>query len=184
MSLIMNGLYLFSDLGDVVEVLVAKDNFKILVKLLADLKFVFILKGLTAQTIFAPSDEAFSKLPEGTLEGWTTQQKIAIVLRHVVKDATILAANVGTKTGAKNSIKTLGGEVIDLTNYNDPQYGFVLESGLEDGVQISYKNNQINVVIPDVLASNGVIHIIDEVILPGKFPTLNSFLHFFQNQHI
>ena len=175
----MNGLYLFSDLtdlGDVVEVAVAKDNFKILVKLLADLKLVDTLKGLTAQTIFAPSDEAFSKLPEGTLEGWTTEQKRAIVLRHVVKDATIFAANV--KSG---SIKTIGGEVIDLINYNDPQYVFDIEN---EGVQISYKNNLINVVIPDVLASNGVIHVINEVILPGKFPTLNSFLHFLQNQHI
>ena len=159
---------------DVVEVAVANGNFKTLVNLLTDLELVDKLKGLTAQTIFAPSDEAFSKLPDGTLDRLTTKQKKAIVLRHVVEGVTILAADV--KSGP---IETIGGEFIDLKNYNEGHIEYD-----EEGVQIYYKNNRIDVAIADVMASNGVIHVIDKVILPSKFPTFNTFLHFFQNQHI
>ena len=140
-------------------------------KLLTDLKLVGKLRGLTAQTIFAPSDEAFAKLPEGTLETLTTKQKKTIVFRHLVEGATIRACDVES-----GPIKTIGGEVIRLTNYNEPQYGEIFQ--YDDAVvQISYKNNVINVVIFDVMASNGVIHVIDKVVLPGKFPTFNSFLN-------
>ena len=161
------------ELGDVVEVAEANGNFKNLVKILTDLKLVDTLKGLSAQTIFAPSDDAFTKLPWYYFDSLTNKQKRRIVLRHVVKGATIRAANV--KSGP---IKTIGGEVIRLKNYNEPQYGEIFQYD-EAEVQISYKNNVINVVIADVMASNGVIHVIDKVILPGKFPTFNSFLHFF-----
>merc|ERR1711935_669576 len=137
------------ELGDVVEVAVAAGNFKTLVGLLTELKLVDALKGMTAQTIFAPSDEAFAKLPEGTLDGLTTEQKLAIVSRHVVANATVLAADVTT-----GPVKTLGGEMIDLIK---------TDAG---GVQISYMGNVVNVVTADVMASNGVIHVIDEVILP------------------
>merc|ERR1712086_910321 len=137
-------------LGDVVDVAVANGNFKTLVKPLTDLKLVDTLKGLTAQTIFAPSDEAFAKLPEGTLDGLTPEQKLAIVSRHVVANATVLAADVTT-----GSVKTLGGEMIDLIK---------TDAG---GVQISYMGTVVNVVTADVMASNGVIHVIDEVILPA-----------------
>ena len=105
-------------------------------------------------TIFAPSDEAFSKLPEGTLDGLTQEQKLAIVSRHVVPNATVLAADVTT-----GPVKTLGGESIDLIK---------TDSG---GVQISYMVNTINVVTADVMASNGVIHVIDQVILPKEKTT-------------
>merc|ERR1712194_531501 len=115
-------------LGDVVEVAVANGNFKTLVGLLTELKLVDALKGMTAQTIFAPSDEAFAKLPEGTLDGLTTEQKTAIVLRHVIANLTVPAADVTT-----GPVVTLG----------------------------------------DEMASNGVIHVIDGVILPGE-PTTTT----------
>merc|ERR1711935_818595 len=137
------------ELGDVVDVAVAAGNFKTLVGLLTELKLVDALKGMTAQTIFAPSDEAFAKLPEGTLDGLTPEQKLAIVSRHVVANATVLAADVTT-----GSVKTLGGEMIDLIK---------TDAG---GVQISYMGTVVNVVTADVMASNGVIHVIDGVILP------------------
>jgi len=136
--------------GDVVDVAIAAGNFKTLVKLLSDLGLVDALRGATAQTIFAPSDEAFAKLPEGTLESLTPEQALAIVLRHVIGGATVLAADVTT-----GPVETLGGETIDLIKKN------------HGGVQISYKGNVVNVVTADVTASNGVIHVIDEVILPG-----------------
>merc|ERR1712086_65491 len=144
-------------LGDVVDVAVANGNFKTLVKLLTDLKLVDTLKGLTAQTIFAPSDEAFAKLPEGTLDSLTPEQALAIVSRHVLANATVPAADVTT-----GSIVTLGGESIDLIK---------TEAG---GVQISYMGNTVNVVTADVMASNGVIHIIDQVILPKATPTTTT----------
>ena len=134
--------------GDVVDVATAAGNFKTLVQLLTDLKLVDSLKGMTEQTIFAPSDEAFAKLPEGTLEGLTIEQKTAIVLRHVIENVTVPAADV--KTG---NVTTLGGESIDLIK-------------AESGVQISYKDNTVNVVLANVMASNGVIHVINKVILP------------------
>ena len=143
---------------DVVEVAVANGNFKTLVQLLTDLKLVDALKGMKAQTIFAPSDEAFAKLPEGTLDGLTTEQKTEIVLRHVLANATIPSADI--KTG-KTNITTLGGEVIELLKTNA-------------GILISYKNNLINVITADVMASNGVIHVIDGVILPGDEPSTST----------
>merc|ERR1711971_94751 len=136
--------------GDVVDVAIAAGNFKTLVQLLTDLELVDALREAQAQTIFAPSDEAFAKLPEGTLESLTTEQALAIVLRHVVGGATVVAADVTT-----GPVETLGGEVIDLIKTD------------EGGVQISYMSNIVNVVTADVMASNGVIHVIDEVILPG-----------------
>ena len=137
--------------GDVVDVAIANGNFKTLVQLLTDLDLVDALREAQAQTIFAPSDEAFAKLPEGTLESLTTEQALAIVLRHVVGGATVVAADVTT-----GPVETLGGEVIDLIKTD------------EGGVQISYMSNLVNVVTADVMASNGVIHVIDEVILPGE----------------
>ena len=69
-------------------------SFTTLVKLLTDLELVDALKNATQQTIFAPSDAAFAKLPEGTLESLTSEQAKAIVLRHVVGTATIMAADI------------------------------------------------------------------------------------------
>merc|ERR1711872_1140667 len=118
-----------------------------LVKIVSDLGLVPTLKGVDSVTIFAPSDKAFKKLPEGTLESLTTEQAKAIVSRHVVPGATVYAADVTT-----GSVGTFGGENIDLIK-ND------------SGVQVSYNGNAVNVVSADVKANNGVIHVIDAVIL-------------------
>merc|ERR1711935_582976 len=144
------------EVGDVVDVAVGAGTFTTLVGLLTDLKLVDALKGMTAQTIFAPSDDAFAKLPEGTLDGLTTEQKTAIVSRHVIANATVPAADV--KTGP---VVTLGGETIELIK---------TDAG---GVQISYMGTVVNVVTADVMANNGVIHVIDAVILP-KAPTTTT----------
>merc|ERR1711935_399153 len=152
---VIDEVILPAPLGDVVEEAVANGNFKTLVGLLTELNLVDALKGMTAQTIFAPSDAAFAKLPEGTLDGLTPEQKLAIVSRHVVANATVLAADVTT-----GSVKTLGGEMIDLIK-------------TDAGILISYKNNLINIALADVMASNGVIHVIDGVILPGE-PTTTT----------
>merc|ERR1712086_782142 len=134
--------------GDVVDVAVGAGAFTTLVKIVSDLGLVETLKGVDAVTIFAPSDEAFAKLPAGTLESLTTEQAKAIVSRHVVAGATVYAADVTT-----GAVETFGGENIDLIK------------GEDGGVQVSYNGNAVNVVTADVKASNGVIHVIDAVIL-------------------
>merc|ERR1712050_493208 len=137
-----------AEVGDVVDVAVGNGAFTTLVKIVSDLGLVETLKGVEAVTIFAPSDDAFAKLPEGTLESLTPEQAKAIVSRHVVAGATVMAADVAT-----GPVETFGGETIDLIKTD------------EGGVQVSYNGNAVNVVAADVKASNGVIHVIDAVIL-------------------
>merc|ERR1711962_854415 len=85
-----------ADIGDVVDVAVGAGSFSTLVKIVSDLGLVPTLKGVDAVTIFAPSDEAFARLPAGTLESLTTEQAKSIVSRHVVAGATVMAADVAT----------------------------------------------------------------------------------------
>jgi len=134
--------------GDVVDVAVGAGAFTTLVKIVSDLGLVETLKGVDAVTIFAPSDEAFAKLPAGTLESLTTEQAKAIVSRHVIPGATVMAADVTT-----GDVKTFGGETVGLVKTD------------EGGVQVAYNGNAVNVVSADVKANNGVIHVIDAVIL-------------------
>ena len=134
-------------LGDVVDVAVGAGSFKTLVKIVSDLGLVDTLKGAEALTVFAPSDDAFAKLPAGTLESLTPDQAKAIILRHVVT-AKVPAAAVTT-----GPVGTIGGEEIGLVKT------------AAGGVQINYNGNTQNVVTADVMASNGVIHVIDSVIL-------------------
>merc|ERR1712242_322724 len=136
-------------LGDVVDIAVGAGAFTTLVKIVSDLELVDTLKGAEALTVFAPSDDAFAKLPAGTLESLTPAQAKEIVLRHVVT-AKVPAAAVAT-----GPVETIGGEIIDLIKTD------------EGGVQIAFGGNTVNVVTADVEASNGVIHVIDNVILPA-----------------
>merc|ERR1712142_1414390 len=127
--------------------------FTTLVKVVSDLGLVETLKGVEAVTIFAPSDEAFAKLPEGTLESLTPEQAKAIVARHVVAGATVMAADVAT-----GDVETFGGETVGLVKTE------------EGGVQVVYNGQTVNVVTADVGASNGVIHFIDNVIVGAPEP--------------
>merc|ERR1712217_545206 len=69
---------------DLVDVAIGAGSFTTLVKLVSDLGLVETLRGVEAATIFAPSDDAFAKLPAGTLESLTPEQAKAIVAQHVV----------------------------------------------------------------------------------------------------
>jgi len=141
------------EVGDVVDVAVGAGAFTTLVKVVSDLGLVETLKGVEAVTIFAPSDDAFAKLPEGTLESLTPEQAKAIVARHVVAGATVMAADVAT-----GDVETFGGETVGLVKTE------------EGGVQVVYNGQTVNVVTPDVAASNGVIHVIDNVIVGAPEP--------------
>merc|ERR1711936_1398459 len=110
-----------AEVGDVVDVAVGNGAFTTLVKIVSDLGLVETLKGVEAVTIFAPSDDAFAKLPEGTLESLTPEQAKAIVARHVVDGATVMAADVAT-----GDVETFGGETVGLVKTE------------EGGVQVVY----------------------------------------------
>ena len=158
--------------GNVVDVAEAAGNFKTLLRILSEVNqfngsprtsghlkfarrpktFVDFLKMEKEVTVFAPTDEAFAKLPKGTLESLTMQQKRDLVTRHFGYGVTVLAPDVITVNA---SVKTYGGESIHLSN-------------IKGVIWISYTGNSIRVISQDVIASNGVIHVIDEVILPGN----------------
>merc|ERR1711997_878511 len=104
-------------------------------------------------TIFAPSDESMGKLPAGTLESLTPEQAKAIIARHVVAGATVKAADVAT-----GDVETFGGEPVGLVKT------------AEGGAHVTYKGQTVNVVTADVGASNGVIHVIDNVIVGAPEP--------------
>merc|ERR1712021_260117 len=140
-------------IGDLVDIAVGAGSFTTLVKIVGDLGLVDTLKGVEAATIFAPSDEAFAKLPAGTLESLTTEQAKAIIARHVVAGATVKAADVTT-----GDVETFGGETVGLIKT------------AEGGVQVTYMGQTVNVVTADVGASNGVIHVIDNVIIGAPEP--------------
>ena len=136
--------------GDVVDVATNAGIFTTLLKMVTNLGLVDTLKEADAVTVFAPPDEAFAKLPAGTIESLTPEQSKEIVLRHVV-DSKVLAADVAS---GPVKLKTLGGEDIRLMR----DWG---------RVRIWYKGNGITIDKTDVMARNGVIHIIDKVILPA-----------------
>mgnify|MGYP006304905099 CR=1 FL=1 len=98
-------------------------------------------------TVFAPTDEAFAKLPEGTLEALLAdKEKLTRVLLYHVADGTVYAVDVVDLRAAK----TLNGEKVAI--------------GVDSGVTI----DEAKVVKTDVKAQNGVIHVIDSVLIPSN----------------
>jgi len=136
--------------SDIVETAVADGRFKTLTAAVQAAGLVDTLKGKGPFTVFAPTDEAFAKLPAGTLDSLlkpeNKDQLVSILTYHVVSGR-VMAADVvkltsaDTVNGAPVKIKVDGDKVL----INDAQ-----------------------VIITDVLASNGVIHVIDKVILPPQ----------------
>jgi uncharacterized surface protein with fasciclin (FAS1) repeats len=135
---------------DIVETAVAAGQFNTLAAALEAAGLVDTLKGDGPFTVFAPTDAAFAKLPEGTVESLlkpeNRDQLIAILTYHVVPGK-VKAADVVKLSEAK----TVNGQDVAIT---------VADSG----VQI----NDANVVKADIGASNGVIHVIDTVIIPAS----------------
>lgn len=135
-----------SDLPTIVEIAAADERFTTLV---AAVKKAGLVETLSAEgpfTVFAPTDDAFAKLPEGTVEGLTKEQLTAILTYHVVSG----------KVVAKEAVK-LDGKSVATVN------GAEIAISVEDG---SVMINDATVIVADVMASNGVIHAIDTVIMP------------------
>ena len=135
---------------DLVDTAVSAGNFKTLAAALQAGDLVKTLKGDGPFTVFAPTDEAFSKLPKGTLEYLlkpeNKQELVSILTYHVV------SGSVDAKAASKlKRAKTVNGNKLKV-------------SAKKGSVFL----NESKVVAADVKASNGIIHVIDTVLLPPK----------------
>ena len=135
---------------DIVDTAVEAGSFKTLVAAVKAAGLVDTLKGEGPFTVMAPTDEAFAKLPKGTVESLLKPENkdklIAILTYHVVP-AKVLAEDVVKLDG--KSVKTVQGGAFKVT--------------ASDGKVMVDK---ANVIKTDILCTNGVIHVIDEVIMP------------------
>lgn len=133
---------------DIVDTAVAAGNFNTLATALQAAGLADTLKGNGPFTVFAPTDEAFGKLPPGTVESLLkpeNKEKLKAILLYHVVSGDVTAAQVAQLTSAK----TINGQNLKLK--------------VDDGTVMV---NDAKVVKADVLASNGVIHVIDTVLLP------------------
>lgn len=131
---------------DIVETAVAAGSFNTLVAAVKAAGLVETLKGAGPFTVFAPTDEAFAKLPKGTVEALLADKaKLTSILTYHVVSGKVMAADVVKLTEAK----TVNGQMAKV-------------SAGKDGVMI----DGAKVITTDIVTSNGVIHVIDSVILP------------------
>jgi transforming growth factor-beta-induced protein len=134
---------------DIVDTAVAAGSFTTLAKALQAADLVGTLKGAGPFTVFAPTDEAFAKLPAGTLADLLKPEnkaKLTAILTYHVVAGKVMASQV---TGMK-SAKTVNGQSLKIA----------VKDG---GVMI----NSAKVAKADIVTSNGVIHVIDTVLLPA-----------------
>lgn len=131
---------------NIVETAQEDGNFEILLSVAEDLGLAETLAN-EELTVFAPTDEAFNALPDGVLESLTKEQLETILLFHVLEGTTLA-----------NDIPQMG----DFASLQGEQ---LLLQSQGSGVTV---NGSTNVVIADVVASNGVIHAVDEVLLPSE----------------
>ena len=132
---------------DIVAIASGADNFKTLVAAVKAAGLVETLQGKGPFTVFAPTDAAFAKLPAGTVESLLkpeNKEKLVAILTYHVVSGKVLAADVKT-----SEAKTVQGQSVKLV---------VSDAGVTvDGAKV---------VKTDVMADNGVIHVIDTVIIP------------------
>lgn len=133
---------------DIVDTAAANKDFSTLVTAIKAAGLVETLKGKGPFTVFAPTNEAFAKLPAGTLDDLLkpeNKDKLVSILTYHVIPGKITSADIAGKT--LNAKTVQGGELaIDATS----------------GVKV----DNATVVTPDVMASNGIIHAIDMVLMP------------------
>ena len=146
--------------ADIVDTAVAAGSFKTLVAAVQAAGLVDTLKGEGPFTVFAPTDEAFAALPAGTVEDLLkpeNKDKLVKILTYHVIPAAAMAADV-TKMisdgGGKAEVTTVSGDPLQLMA-KDGKVMIMDESG-----------QTATVTIADVKQSNGVIHVIDTVLLP------------------
>jgi len=135
---------------DIVDTAVAAGSFTTLAKALEAAGLVETLKGAGPFTVFAPTDEAFAKLPAGTLETLLKPEnraKLTRILTYHVVPGRVMAADVVKL----HSATAVSGDTIAIATHGG-------------GVTV----DNAHVVKTDIVATNGVIHVIDAVILPAE----------------
>lgn len=134
-------------MADIVDTAVKAGSFSTLVAAIKAAKLVDTLKGAGPFTVFAPTDEAFAKLPDGTVDALLKDiPKLKKILTYHVVSGKVMAADVVKLKSAK----TVEGSDVKIDASNG-------------GVKV----NDATVSTPDVGADNGVIHIIDTVLIPA-----------------
>ncbi|MDO6762560.1 fasciclin domain-containing protein [Agarivorans sp. 1_MG-2023] len=133
---------------DIVDVAVENGSFTTLVSAVKAGGLVETLKGEGPFTVFAPTDEAFAKLPEGTVE---------MLLKPENKDKLVAILTYHVVAG-----KVMAADVVNIDSATTVQGGMLAVSTSGEMVMI----NDAKVVAADVKASNGVIHVIDTVLMP------------------
>ncbi|NBD18831.1 MAG: fasciclin domain-containing protein [Cyanobacteria bacterium] len=132
--------------ADIVDTAVEAGSFETLTTALEEAGLADTLKEEGPYTVFAPTDDAFAQLPEGTVSSLLepkNQDKLTdILLYHVV------AGEVTSDQIVDGELKTVGGKSVYIST--------------DEGVQV----NDANVVKADITADNGVIHVVDHVLLP------------------
>ena len=148
-SILVGSIFAISSISafaakDIVDTAVAAGNFKTLAVALKAADLVNTLKGKGPYTVFAPTDEAFAKIPKADLDALlANKEKLSAVLTYHVVPGKVMAKDV--KAG---DVATVNGKTIKITTAN--------------GVVV----NTSKVTATDIDASNGVIHVIDSVLMP------------------
>ena len=143
-SILSVGLVFSAQAKDIVDTAVAAGNFKTLAAALTAAGLIDTLKGKGPFTVFAPTDAAFAKIPKADLDALLKDKaKLTAVLTYHVVPGKVMAANVKagkvkTVQGSEITVATMGGVTVD-------------------GAKVS---------ATDIVADNGVIHVIDTVIIP------------------
>ena len=143
-SFLALGMSLSAQAKDIVDTAVGAGNFKTLAAALTAAGLVDTLKGKGPFTVFAPTDEAFAKVPKADLDALLKDKaKLTAVLTYHVVPGKVMAADVKagkvkTVQGSELTVSTMGGVKVDGAN----------------------------VIKTDIVADNGVIHVIDSVVIP------------------
>jgi uncharacterized surface protein with fasciclin (FAS1) repeats len=131
---------------DIVDTAIAAGNFKTLVTAVQAAGLVDTLKSPGPFTVFAPTDDAFAKLPKGSVENLLKDKpKLKSILTYHVVSGKVMA----TDAAKLKSAKTVEGEDIKI-----------------NASMNNVKINDANVIKADIMADNGVIHVIDKVLVP------------------
>ena len=132
--------------ADIIETAAAAGSFTTLAKAIEAADLTATLKGEGPFTVFAPTDEAFAKLPKGTLDALLKDKaKLAAILTYHVVPGNVMSKEVA----GMSSARTVNGQDLSIK--------------AKDG---KVKVNKATVTTADIAASNGVIHVIDQVLMP------------------
>ena len=157
------------NMADIVDTAISAGNFKTLAAAVTAAGLVPTLKGAGPFTVFAPTDAAFAKLPHGTVEALLKDiPTLTKILTYHVVPGKLSAEVVSGKNGMK--VGTVNGQDVRVTVVTDSYRGAQYQNNFGSkhwgaGVKI----NNAKVIVADVVCDNGVIHAVDQVIIPKDY---------------